>query len=355
MSSPQATLLNEQSLCQIRSRPNPDCYLCGAPGKTLHEHVADRLFGADGRWSLKRCPDPRCRLVWLDPMPLEEDIGKAYRSYYTHRGDSRDPDNFARDTYQRMKASYLSLKYKYHPNGNSLWDRVLGRLVYLSPIRRESIEGSVFYLHAKHNGRLLEVGCGAGSTLKLLQDFGWQVEGVDFDPPAVEEASKKGLKVHLGTLSEQELPSGSFDAIVSNHVIEHVPDPVGLLRECHRLLKPGGNLVVITPNAGSWGHRIYGAQWRGLEPPRHLHIFTVPSLATTCTRAGFAFGDCRSLVRANGALLASRMLRRTGRVDLASRHSVRVRLLAEAIGLAQWTGSLVDHEAGEEIVLISRK
>lgn len=355
MSSPQATLLDLQSPCQIRSRPNPDCYLCGASGKPLHEHVADRLFGADGSWSLKRCPDRMCGLVWLDPMPLEEDIGKAYHSYYTHGDDSRDPDNFARHTYQRMKAGYLSLKYNYHSNGDSLWNRVLGRLVYLSPIRRESIDGSVFYLHAKPNGRLLEVGCGAGSTLKSLQDFGWQVEGVDFDPLAVEEARKKGLNVHLGTLSEQEFPPGGFDAIVSSHVIEHVPDPVGLLRECNRLLKPGGTLVVITPNAGSWGHRFYGAQWRGLEPPRHLHIFTVPSLATTCTRAGFTLGDCRSAVRANGALLASRMLRGAGKVNLASRPSVPVRLLAEAIGLAQWTGSLVDHEAGEEIVLISRK
>jgi SAM-dependent methyltransferase len=287
-------------------------------------------------------------------MPLEEDIGKAYLSYYTHYDDVRRPDNLASRIYGHVRSRYVATKYGYRTSDNSRWNRILGSVAYLNPIRRTSFDGSVFWLNANPNGRLLEVGCGSGAMLKSMEGLGWRVEGVDFDPLAVDEAGKKSLLVHVGTLKAQEFSENSFDAIVMSHVIEHVHDPIDLLRGCHRILKPGGFLVVITPNAASWGHRIYGADWRGLEPPRHLHIFTLPSLSLVSTRAGFTANVCRSVVRANGTLLASKMLRRWGKLD-KERLTVKLRLWAEVTGLVQWAGLLVDRAAGEEIVMISAK
>ncbi len=82
-----------------------------------------------------------------------------------------------------------------------------------------------------------------------------------------------------------------------NHVIEHVPPPTELLRECRRILK-NGVLVAITPNAASRGHRRYGKDWRGFEPD-HLQIFTVEALITLATGAGFdwvcAFSSCQGV------------------------------------------------------------
>lgn len=354
MSSPQAALLDQDTSDQIRSRPCPKCSLCGAEGEQLYEGVKDRLFGAPGTWNFKRCPNPECGLVWLDPMPSEEDIAKAYRSYYTHQDGLLLPDNFVRRIYSRMRKGYLYSKYDYRDARRSRWDKLLTHFVYLDPPRRESIDLSVFWLKSKPKGRLLEVGCGSGATLKSMKELGWQVEGVDFDAAAVEQARRKGLTVHLGTLTEQKLPENTFDVIAASHFIEHVPDPIDMLRECRRLLKPGGLLVLITPNARSWGHRLYLADWRGLEPPRHLRIFTRSSLAATCTQAGFNPGDCRSVVRTNTILLESRMLRRTGKAD-SVRRPLWAFLWAEVTGLFQWAVSFVDREAGEEIVLISAK
>jgi 2-polyprenyl-3-methyl-5-hydroxy-6-metoxy-1,4-benzoquinol methylase len=350
MASAHQTLDEGMEGAEIRSEPCPNCYVCGSAGEMLHEHLCDRLFGAPGSWSIRRCPNPRCGLAWLDPMPLEEDITKAYRSYYTHGKDSTAPDNVARRIYRAVSKRYLASRYGYERARNSRWGRFLGYLIYLNPIRRANIDGSVFFLDFKQNALLLDVGCGSGATLEMLDKLGWRVEGVDFDPRAVERARKRGLRVHLGELQDQGLSSDSFDVIVSAHVVEHVPDPMDLLRECHRLLKPKGHLVVITPNLGGWGHRIYGADWRGLEPPRHLHLFTVDSLAGMSAKAGFTACSCQSMVRANGVLLASRMLRRTGKADLRGVSFVQ-RLWAEATGLMQWAGLLVDPEAGEEIVL----
>src|SRR5690606_4600196 len=72
-----------------------------------------------------------------------------------------------------------------------------------------------------------------------------------------------------------------------SHVLEHVYDPSGLLSECYRLLKPGGHLRVVVPNPKSWGHKLFGSRWRGLEPPRHLHLFTPEALRMLSERAGF--------------------------------------------------------------------
>ena len=68
----------------IRSAPALSCCLCGRAGQFLYSAQPDRLFGAAGSWNLKQCSNRVCGLIWLDPMPLAEDIGKAYASYYTH-------------------------------------------------------------------------------------------------------------------------------------------------------------------------------------------------------------------------------------------------------------------------------
>jgi SAM-dependent methyltransferase len=354
MSAPQLTLPDHESRDQIRSRPCPDCCVCGAPGESLYEDVNDRLFGAPGMWNLKRCPNPACGLLWLDPMPLEDDIAKAYRSYYTHGGATPLPNSFVRRIYAEVRKGYLESKYGYRCIRRNRLGRLLALLLYLHPPRRRSIDLSVFYLKSQPNGRLLEVGCGDGSTLELLKEFGWRAEGVDFDAAAVERARKRGLVVHLGTLAGQKLPENSFDAIVARHFIEHVPDPIEVLRECRRLLRPGGLLVLVTPNARSLGHRFYLANWRGLEPPRHLHVFTRCSLAAACSQADFSLSSCRSVVRANTILLESRMLRRMGKADSMVRPRW-VLLWTEVTGFFQWVVSLVDCDAGEEIVMISAK
>lgn len=131
-----------------------------------------------------------------------------------------------------------------------------------------------------------------------MQALGWQVEGVDFDPKGVRNAQAKGLTVHLGDLDRQGYPDDSFDAVAMSHVIEHVPDPSALLRECRRILKPGGRLVVLTPNVASWGHRLYGSDWRGLEPPRRMRGSRPSIAAPARERAGYFWPAARSAVPA---------------------------------------------------------
>jgi predicted SAM-dependent methyltransferase len=72
-----------------------------------------------------------------------------------------------------------------------------------------------------------------------------------------------------------------------NHVIEHFHDPIDALRISHRLLKPGGILWIATPNLASLGHAVFRRDWIGLDPPRHLVLFTRSALARALAATGF--------------------------------------------------------------------
>jgi 2-polyprenyl-3-methyl-5-hydroxy-6-metoxy-1,4-benzoquinol methylase len=103
----------------------------------------------------------------------------------------------------------------------------------------------------------------------------------------VATARETGAEVREGLLEADTFPPASFDAVTLSHVIEHLPDPAETLAICHRLLKPGGVLWIATPNLESRGHARFGPAWRGLEPPRHLAIFTRRALTGLLERLGY--------------------------------------------------------------------
>jgi SAM-dependent methyltransferase len=256
----------------IRTIDVPDCYLCGAPGNRIYDGLTDLLFNVEGEWCLSECPDPECSLVWLDPRPVDADIGLMYTIYYTHTA-TVTPRAFSLSRAVRlalMRGTRWTLA-----NTTGLWRQIRQReLMYLGDIKP---------------GRLLEVGCGSGIFLERMRQKGWEVQGIELDAKAAEAVRENfGLNVIVGTIESAGLTKKSFDAIVLSHVIEHVPDPISLLANCRDLLDAGGVLVVTTPNIDSLGHRHFEECWRGLEPPRHLHIFSGRTLSTVADRAGFA-------------------------------------------------------------------
>ncbi len=92
--------------------------------------------------------------------------------------------------------------------------------------------------------------------------------GQDLDPEAAREVRRdRGIPVHIGPLETAPYANASFDAVIMSHVIEHVHDPIGLLRACKSFLKPSGVLIALTPNTAGCIHRRFGADWRGLDPP----------------------------------------------------------------------------------------
>lgn len=321
----------------MRASPRPRCCVCGSPGAPLYRDLSDSMFSAAGSWSISRCADPGCGLLWLDPMPLAEDLPAAYETYYTHGEPAKT------GVYRAGKLLY-----------NALADCVL----WTAGIPLDRRRAELMFLGGSRPGTLLDVGCGDGTFLARMRDRGWSVTGLDFDPVAARTARERhGLEVHVGTI--EQAFSGRralYDVITASHVIEHVPEPAAFLAQCRALLRPGGRLVLKTPNARSYGARRYGAAWRGLEPPRHLHIFTAPSLTSCARKAGFAVSSCfTSAAGADGILVASRFIARRNsfREDgFSVAEKVEIRLVRPLLALRAKFAWLRDRGSGEELCAV---
>ncbi|GIX27165.1 MAG: hypothetical protein KatS3mg123_1046 [Burkholderiales bacterium] len=338
---------------QIRAYPAPRCFLCGTEGAVLYRGLEDRLFGTPGKWGVRRCADPACGVLWLDPMPFPEDIGRAYQAYYTHAEKKRHRNPRLQKVFDSARSGYLAQRYGYPFNGNKMVEGLLGLLIRLHPTRRASLDFDVMYLPHKPGGRLLEIGCGSGKLLEFLKSLGWIVQGVDFDSRAIDRAREKGLEVRWGTLQDQRYPDNFFDAVVMSHVIEHIHNPEGLLRECHRIVRDRGQITVATPNAQSLGHRVFKSDWRGLEPPRHLQVFTAPALHSLIEKVGFS--RTKLLITSRGAqeiYVASQAIRRK---LASSKPNALDRAMAIAFQLTELGAGLVQPDVGEEIVMIAWK
>jgi SAM-dependent methyltransferase len=303
----------------------------------LYEGLQDNLFSAPGTWSLKKCRSERCGVVWLDPMPAADDLFQAYRDYYTHGNDSaRSPlFKFAKSLYRLAVDSFL--------------------LIAGVPIERKRAE--LMFLGDRSPGTILDIGCGQGTFLAVMAKRGWSVMGVDFDIEAVAAARRlHGIDVRVGTVNTVVDSGNKFDVVTASHVIEHVPDPLEFLMQCRELLRPGGCVVLRTPNVDSLGHRRYGRSWRGLESPRHLHLFTVGALEACGKRAGFADTLCfTSSVGAEGILLASHFLEKRGEFrpsKLSNRDAVESKLLGPLFALRGKMAWLLDRSSGEEICAV---
>ncbi len=226
---------------QLESTP---CVVCRGTHADVVLTGHDNRRRLPGEFSVVRCRE--CGLAYINPRPTPENIGQYYPSDYSYH--EAGPASAARQFYYR------------------LFRRV--------PIPR--------------GGRVLDVGCGGGSYLLHLRGLGYEVAGVE---PNAEVAAylraQYGLDVQPGLLLDVHYPDASFDAVTFWWVLEHAHDPMADLREAHRILKPGGVVVVALQNFASLGRHLFGADWHHVDIPTHLYQFEPRTLRRALEEAGF--------------------------------------------------------------------
>jgi len=139
--------------------------------------------------------------------------------------------------------------------------------------------------------RILDVGCSNGSFVFIANNLGLQAEGVDPSEKAVNDGIKRGLKLHLGLLNEVGFDDNSFDAITLHEVIEHVSNPIALLNECARILRPNGILLIGSGNTDSWTRRIRKNKWDFFDMNHHgghISFFSPKSLKHLALKTDFS-------------------------------------------------------------------
>lgn len=253
----------------------------------LYPKIEDKIFFAPGVWGVFQCHS--CFSGILNPRPTALTIKNAYIEYYTHASTQVEDNATPLKNKFLKKFADSYREYKFGDNVKLL-SRLISVLAFFAPMQRLRIEAGMRNLPSHSFGkRLLDIGCGGGDFLLLAKKAGWDVTGVDTDPKAVTVAQKKGIKVFLGGIEvlHNDLHDEEFDYITLSHVIEHVHDPISLLKNCYRLLKKGGGIWIETPNINSLGCKYYGSNWRGLEVPRHLVLFNRASLESVLKISGF--------------------------------------------------------------------
>ena len=161
---------------------------------------------------------------------------------------------------------------------------------------RSVTKGPYGRFFAKPPGALLDVGCGVGHHGAAFREQGWVVHGIEPSASAACEAERRGLVVHHGTFDDAGVPEGSFDLVIFNHSLEHIPHPKDALRRAHSVLKPGGSFAVAVPDFGCWQSHLFRDSWFHLDMPRHLQHFTSATLADLAVQVGVS-GCFRDAVR----------------------------------------------------------
>jgi SAM-dependent methyltransferase len=134
-------------------------------------------------------------------------------------------------------------------------------------------------LNLKAGGTILDIGCGSGAFLRTLRGGAWRLHGVEIsEQEAARARTSAGAEVFVGDPLDAPFEPESFDVITCFHLLEHVYQPLELLKRVRIWLRPGGFLYVILPNIESWEARIFRSYWYGLELPRHLFHFSPLSL-----------------------------------------------------------------------------
>jgi 2-polyprenyl-3-methyl-5-hydroxy-6-metoxy-1,4-benzoquinol methylase len=149
----------------------------------------------------------------------------------------------------------------------------------------------------KGNGRLLDVGAGFGFFLKEMGKRGWEVVGVEISQNAIDYAKDVlRLTVHLGPLETVKFPESHFDVVSGFYIIEHLPDPMAFLKECYRILKPGGVLLLRYPHTTPIKNflHLFGISNRLYDLPAHLADFSPEMIQRCLNRVGFV--RCQHLI-----------------------------------------------------------
>ena len=233
------------------------CCLCGSGCGTTVATGRDYEYQTCENSFHFVCCD-QCNHVYLNPRPSLTDLSVIYpNTYYSF---SVEKGGFT----QRV------------------WDR----------LEKRKIDNFRKVLGDREEAVIYELGCGSGRLLKLMRRYlpaSWRIQGIEIDSAAAALANQiKGVSVGTGLFEDAPIESASVDMIIAQQVIEHVPDPRKILEKAARVIKPGGILILETPNVLGLDRRLFKeTYWGGYHFPRHFNLFSPEGIAHLATQCGF--------------------------------------------------------------------
>lgn len=223
------------------------CDFCGS------REVSCEFIRADG---MRVVECAVCGLAYLNPRPRAELIPEFYKEdYFTGASAERGEGG---------------LKLNLDVSDN------------ISDLNQKSIPRPIVIINEKFGGfkgkRVLEIGCATGDLLMQIRNEGADVKGIEISDFAADIARKRGLDVITGTIEDYlTLNQEPFDIVMAFEVIEHVLSPTSFLKFCSEIIRPGGLLLLSTPNYAC--AKRFGREWFGFNASfEHIWFFKIDIL-----------------------------------------------------------------------------
>ena len=234
------------------NKEKEQCPVCRAPAP-FWENLHDDRHGFLGQFAYHRCRN--CGLVFQPHCMNESEISRLYSEYYPR-------SVFSENDWK---------PYSWTP-GFAAW--LAGK--------------SSAYMYVPKNVRILDIGCGFGNALGYHRSRGCSAHGTEMDANAQRVAATQLLDIRQGAFNRADWESASFDYVTLDQVLEHVYEPLPLLSDIRALLKPGGALLLTTPNAGGLQAKLLSRRWIHWHPPYHVLLYTRQAVTQLLHNTGFS-------------------------------------------------------------------
>lgn len=315
------------------------CPVCQRTNFSTIGKVSDHSQTTQESFLLNSCR--HCGLQFINPRPFEDEMAQYYSTAYY----KLTPFN---DKMSTMKKFALASWFGY-PLTNGASPFHTGVFKLLQPFFKNKLGRQI--PDFVEDGFLLEIGCGRGEYLAKMRDFGWNVRGVDVSQEAIDFA-KNHYQLDVCVAGADNLPydDAFFDVVFLKHVIEHLHEPIAIMKEIFRVLKPNGRILMTTPNTSSLGNRLFGKQWMHYDPPRHLMVYNPKSLSHLFNLTGVA------LLTLNApATNSSSVFRQSFATTFDGRFALVNKLLGRVYFFLIWFSTLLDLNMGEELHAVGVK
>lgn len=277
-----------------KSSLTSSCPVCLSTGKFSFK-ARDLFYDRHELYTYFSCS--HCGIIYQCPMPSTSQIPTFYPESY--------PPHSKIQGFPHLRKSWLVvLKHRFR------YSHLLMPWMYRLVAPFIALTVHFPFVSFVSDGKGLDVGCGNGEFITTMNSLGWDFTGVDISSTAVKCCRESGLKVYHGNLQDVGFKDKSFDVVTARHLIEHVRDPEGLVREVARILKSGGSFLIQTPNTHALARSLFGINWYLYDVPRHLVLFNPNNLTTLASRYGFwpiyikTFTKSRAILRSWDYMLA---------------------------------------------------
>lgn len=228
----------------MSAMPMPACPICSASATLVYVAAEHRFY---------RCT--QCRTAFVSPVPSDQELALFYDRFHRSTADGGNYD----EVEDRMQADFPAKV-----------ERV--RLALRDP-----------------SFRVLDVGCGKGYFVKACVDQGIKAQGIDLSETGIAFARNGlGVEAQCGSLAELKASLGHFDVVTFWATIEHLPDPIQMLRDISDVLTPGGQLLLDTGIGDDWLDRLLPGRVQWYDPPQHLFVFSAAGIQRALEQAGFS-------------------------------------------------------------------